>query len=113
MRKAIVWIIAGLFLGIGLLGGSGAALAQSGKAIFDNNCAMCHGQDGKGNGPASAAFHPKPQDFHNPGFWQGDVKGKIADTVKNGYKQMPPVSLNPDQIKEVISYMEQAFKPKS
>jgi mono/diheme cytochrome c family protein len=113
MRRAIALTTAGLFLVIGLLGSSGAVLAQSGQAIFNGNCAMCHGQDGKGNGPASAAFHPKPKDFHLPSFWQGNVKEKITTTVKNGYGQMPALNLSPSQIKEVINYMEQTFKPKS
>jgi mono/diheme cytochrome c family protein len=114
MRKAIV-LAAGLFLVIWLWGSLGAAPAQSadGKAIFDGNCAMCHGQDGKGNGPASSAFHPKPKDFHLPSFWQGNVKETITSTIKNGYNQMPPVNLSPPQINEVINYMEQTFKPKS
>ena len=114
MKKAIALIAAGLFLGIGLLASFGAvpALAQ-GKQIFDNNCSMCHGKDGRGNGPASASFHPKPKDFHKASFWQGNVKDKITDTIENGHGPMPAISLNQSQIKEVIKYMEQAFKPKS
>jgi high-affinity iron transporter len=113
MTKAIALTTAGLLLVIGLLGSSGPVLAQSGKAIFDGNCAMCHGQDGKGNGPASSAFHPKPKDFHLSSFWQGNVKEKITQTIENGHGQMPAINLSPSQIKEVINYMEQTFKPKS
>jgi mono/diheme cytochrome c family protein len=113
MKRATALTTAGLFLVIGLLGSPGTVLAQPGRAVFDGNCAMCHGQDGKGNGPASAAFNPKPKDFHLPSFWQGNVKEKITATVKNGYGQMPALNLSPSQIQEVINYMEQAFKPKS
>jgi high-affinity iron transporter len=114
MRKAIALTTAGLFLVIGLLASLGAvpAFAQ-GQQIFNDHCAMCHGRDGKGNGPASAAFHPPPKDFHLASFWQGKVREKITNTIKNGYKQMPAISLSPAQIKEVINYMEQTFKPKS
>jgi mono/diheme cytochrome c family protein len=115
MRRAIALTTAGLLLVIGLWGSSGAVQAQStqGKAIFDGNCAMCHGQDGKGNGPASSAFHPPPKDFHLPSFWQGNATKKITDTIENGYNQMPALNLSPSQIKEVINYMEQTFKPRS
>jgi mono/diheme cytochrome c family protein len=114
MRKTIALTTAGLFLVIGLLGSLGAVpAAAQGQQVFNDHCAMCHGQDGRGNGPASAAFHPKPKDFHLPSFWQGNVKKKITDTVENGHGPMPAISLSPAQIKEVINYMEQTFKPKS
>jgi mono/diheme cytochrome c family protein len=37
--------------------------ATSGKKIFVNYCASCHGVDGKGNGPAAAALKPAPTDL--------------------------------------------------
>jgi mono/diheme cytochrome c family protein len=35
----------------------------SGKKIFVNYCASCHGVDGKGDGPAAAALKPAPTDL--------------------------------------------------
>src|ERR1700674_202975 len=35
----------------------------SGKNMFLNYCASCHGVDGKGNGPAAAALKPAPTDL--------------------------------------------------
>ncbi len=34
-----------------------------GKALYDTHCAECHGETGKGDGPASGVLHPKPRDF--------------------------------------------------
>jgi mono/diheme cytochrome c family protein len=115
MRRAIVLVIAGLFLVGGLFCSSGAVLAQSsrGQQIFNDKCAMCHGRDGKGNGPASSAFSPSPADFNSAAFWQGNVNQKITDTIENGHGPMPPIELSPEQIKTVIDYMTQAFKPGS
>jgi mono/diheme cytochrome c family protein len=114
MRKAIVLTTAGLFLMIGLLAKVDAVLASAqGQQIFNEHCAMCHGKDGKGNGPASSAYHPPPKDFHRPDFWQGKVREKITNTIKHGHKRMPPISLSSSQIEAVINYMEQTFKPKS
>jgi DMSO reductase family type II enzyme heme b subunit len=37
--------------------------AAAGKAIYEKKCALCHGSDGKGNGPGAATLDPKPRDF--------------------------------------------------
>jgi len=37
-----------------------------GQALFQTNCAMCHGSQGHGNGPAAAGLEPAPTDFHEP-----------------------------------------------
>ncbi len=37
--------------------------AASGKEMFNQYCAPCHGTDGKGNGPAAPALKAKPTDL--------------------------------------------------
>lgn len=112
MKKSMVWIAAGLFLGVVFFSAQRPTMAESaqGSQIFDHKCAGCHGQDGAGNGPAAVAFNPKPTSFHNATFWQGDVAKKITDTVKNGKGQMVPLSLSDAEMKAVIDYMSQTFK---
>ena len=41
----------------------GRADITSGKNMFVNYCASCHGVDGKGNGPAAVALKPAPTDL--------------------------------------------------
>ena len=36
---------------------------QTGKEIYEKKCALCHGVNGDGNGPASAGLNPKPTSF--------------------------------------------------
>ncbi len=39
------------------------AQLDSGKKLYDQHCASCHGITGDGNGPASVWLYPKPRDF--------------------------------------------------
>jgi DMSO reductase family type II enzyme heme b subunit len=36
---------------------------QAGKQVYTHKCAQCHGDDGKGTGPAADTVFPKPRDF--------------------------------------------------
>jgi len=112
MKKSMAWIALGLFLGVVLFSAQRPATAEAaeGSQIFDHRCAGCHGQDGAGNGPAAVAFNPKPTNFHDPKFWQGDVAKNITDVIKNGKGQMIPVTLSDAEIKTVIDYMSHTFK---
>jgi len=39
------------------------APSNSGKEMFNSYCAVCHGTDGKGNGPAASAMKTPPTDL--------------------------------------------------
>jgi mono/diheme cytochrome c family protein len=41
----------------------GADAAGEGAGIFQTNCAMCHGPQGHGDGPASGSLDPKPKNL--------------------------------------------------
>ena len=65
--------------------------ATAGKAIYTTNCASCHGDSGKGDGPVGVALTPRPRDFSVGDFafdTDGDgSKGTDADldnVITNG-----------------------------
>ena len=37
--------------------------ATAGKSVYEKKCVLCHGSDGKGDGPGAATLDPKPRDF--------------------------------------------------
>ncbi len=40
-----------------------AGTAPVGRAVYEQHCAACHGQEGDGNGPAAVWLYPKPRNF--------------------------------------------------
>lgn len=110
MRKFIVWSMAGLLLGVGILAAPSVSQAQEGKQLFSVKCAACHGENGKGDGPLAKNFDPRPRDFCLPEFWQGDVDKKISDAVIKGKGQMVPVKLSPEELKAVTAFIKSSCK---
>jgi mono/diheme cytochrome c family protein len=47
--------------------------AAEAKKYFDTTCVVCHGKDGKGDGPGAAALNPKPRNYTDV-KWQEEVK---------------------------------------
>jgi mono/diheme cytochrome c family protein len=113
VKRILIGMVSLVFLGGALLSpGSGRGDEyERGKTLYENKCQMCHGTDGKGNGPAAAAFHPKPADFTNPDFWKRkDIDKFITDTIENGHGLMPAFNLKPDEIKAIIDYVSHTFR---
>ncbi len=55
---------------------SSPELVTYGQKLFQTNCAMCHGPEGKGDGPAGAGLNPKPRNLVAGGWKKG--AGAIA-----------------------------------
>lgn len=46
-------------------------MVAHGKKLFAQNCALCHGAEGKGDGPSGAALNPKPRNLVAGGWKKG------------------------------------------
>ncbi len=58
--------------------------ASDAKAMFDSYCAVCHGKEGKGNGPAASALAKVPADLTKV---SARNKGTFPDTRVRRYIQ--------------------------
>ena len=131
-----IWFLTALFLALDI-----SAFAQdkqvkkepiketaplSGAAMFKEYCAVCHGKDAKGNGPAAPALKQAPPDLtalakrHGGEFPDQYVEDVLRNGVKapaHGDAEMPvwgPLfrSMNPDEffmyvrIASVMSYLK-------
>jgi len=60
-------------------------IVANGKTIFLQQCVTCHGEQGKGNGPAAAALIPHPRNFTLAEGWgNGRKPSQIFKTLKEG-----------------------------
>jgi mono/diheme cytochrome c family protein len=57
---------------------------KKGEEKFKQLCASCHGDKGKGDGPAGKALNPPPRNFTDP-KWQKSVDdARIRKVIKEG-----------------------------
>jgi mono/diheme cytochrome c family protein len=56
-----------------------------GKELFNGKatCFTCHGNEGRGDGPAGAALDPSPRNFHNPKL-KAKTDGEFNWVIHNG-----------------------------
>ena len=64
------------------LAGNTAVLTDA-KAVYKTTCAPCHGEKGRGDGPAAVALNPKPAD-HTSGVIQSESDGSLFWKITTG-----------------------------
>ena len=57
-----------------------AAASDEARQIFATRCVTCHGSEGAGDGPGSAALDPKPRNFQDP-TWQDAVTDEHLEKI--------------------------------
>jgi mono/diheme cytochrome c family protein len=87
---------------------------SAGMALFTQNCVICHGAEGRGDGPASAGLNPKPANF-----WErvDSTEERQVRVVTNGgaSEKLSPImpsfgdSLSPQQIRDVVAFVRDRF----
>ncbi len=68
MRKVVLGVLGAscLILGVSVIGASQEAAdtqQEQGRALYERECAICHGEEGMGDGEAAQYLFPKPRDF--------------------------------------------------
>jgi mono/diheme cytochrome c family protein len=82
-----------------------AAALAAGQTIFQANCAMCHGPEGNGDGPAAEALDPKPASLTDTAMMQDLSDGYLYWRISEG-GQMEPLNSAMPAWKEALSEQE-------
>ena len=85
--------------------------AADARQLFRVRCSVCHGQEGRGDGPGGAALTPKPRVFTDS-VWQDAtkdeqlraiiVKGGAAAGKSPGMPSNPDLEQKPDVVNELV-----------
>jgi mono/diheme cytochrome c family protein len=88
------------------------SVLTDGQRIYEQNCASCHGESGRGDGPAAEVLSPQPANLRHLGhmsmmandaylFWTIADGGEPIDTDMPAFNE----SLSDDEIWSVILYL--------
>lgn len=90
-----------------------ASLATA-KEHYGWDCAMCHGDTGKGNGGLAASEKLSVGDLTNPATLQGLSDGQLFMIIRKGSKDMPPedkARANDTTVWDIVNYLRSMSKP--
>jgi mono/diheme cytochrome c family protein len=62
---------------------------KAARGIYVDECAQCHGDSGKGDGPEAMMHSPSPADLADAGHMNGVTDGEIFYQISEGRKPMP------------------------
>ncbi|MEE9594406.1 MAG: cytochrome c [Candidatus Hydrothermarchaeales archaeon] len=98
----------------GLIVGSAAYFggdASLGESIYASQCALCHGEDGDGKGPAAKGLEPAVADFSNEAWMQRERDVHFFYSIMKGVEQsdMPAFEdrLSEEDVWDVIAYIRE------
>lgn len=83
------------------------AQEQPGRATFRQYCVPCHGERGRGDGPAAVAFNPPPADFTDPEGLAKLTDEQVIEVITKGRGSMPawgPI-LRQEQLGPLVAYL--------
>jgi cytochrome c oxidase cbb3-type subunit 3 len=92
-----------------------SALEREGEALFQANCAFCHGADGSGKNWIGTFMEPHARDLTDPQFMRQMSRARLRQTIEQGLPgtAMPAWRgvLAPSQMEALGAYIHRAFHP--
>lgn len=84
---------------------------ERGRMLFEQNCVVCHGADGRGDGPSAADLDPQPTDFrlHTPLHTDVQFYNFIADGYPGSAMPAWRDELSEEDIWNLVNFLRAAF----
>jgi mono/diheme cytochrome c family protein len=88
-----------------------------GQGVYKTTCAPCHGDLGKGDGPASRIFKPPPRDHTDASYMDTITDEEMGKTIQMGgaLKGKPSMPSNPqirgEDLHALIAYVRSLSHP--
>ena len=81
-----------------------------GEYLFQLNCLVCHGVEGRGDGPVGVLLETSPVDMHDA-YTQDQADGQLFFTITRGRVTMPYYrdALSQEERWHVINYIREEF----
>jgi mono/diheme cytochrome c family protein len=85
---------------------------SSGKKKYGQDCAMCHGKEGAGDGDLAEDMHLKLRDFRDAATLKDVSDGDMYTLINNGKGKMMGEEgrLKPDEIWDVVNFVRSLSK---
>jgi len=92
---------------------AGGAVELDCAKIYAEKCVLCHGPNGKGDGPGGAALNPKPRDHTDGAYMNARTNEQLLEVIHNGKGAMPAWKglLTDEQIKAVLKHVRTLAVP--
>jgi mono/diheme cytochrome c family protein len=79
------------------------------QGLYAKECAVCHGPDGRGDGPSAAILAPSPTDFHEVCPTTASAESALAHGVRGSAMPRWEGKLSPMEQKLLARYVRSFF----
>ncbi len=112
--KTSIWIL----IAAALLPTVAQANGAKGRSLYAKYCISCHGESGKGDGPAGGALNPKPRDLTDRAYMAGVKDEYLAAIIQKGGPALGKSALMPawgamlkdDDVRDVVEFVRSLAK---
>lgn len=88
--------------------------AGKGRPLYEKYCLMCHGPEGRGDGPVGLHARPPAANFHTPES-KRKSDAELLKTIHEGHPETAMASwknaLSDDQLKDILAYIRKLSPP--